>query len=184
MTVAAAPQALLGRVDWRFLLPNADLGDVGILGRPDPALPLALRQAGARLPGRPPYDTVVLVQPRADDLLTARAVLRPGGQLWAEVSRPPWALLSPLPLPLAPLWCARLARAGFVGATAFWLAPHPARTTHVVPLASRAAVAHLAGRSQGSPTGRAKAALLRALLLARVAGLAAPCVGLVAGRQG
>src|SRR5262245_45109298 len=83
------------RVDWRFLLPDPNLGQVAYLGPAHGALPESLRlfsttlvlgeaagAAGAR------YDLVVIHNPTLDGLRRAAALVRRGGYLYIEAYSP------------------------------------------------------------------------------------------------
>jgi hypothetical protein len=82
------------RLDWRFLLPEPELGRVACLGVDDPNLVESLRLFGSGATvleaGRPweelaPHDVVVLRNPAAEELAAAVPVLRPGGWMYVEV---------------------------------------------------------------------------------------------------
>jgi hypothetical protein len=86
------------RLDWRFLLPDAELTDVAYVGAGSGTLLRALRvftrgitvvPPGGPLAGTPPclHDVVVVEAPSRADLHRAGALLRPGGWLYAEVAR-------------------------------------------------------------------------------------------------
>jgi hypothetical protein len=78
------------RVDWRFLLPDPELGHVGYLGPDDPELEracTALARSFERLgPGWKNCDVIVLARPSGDELAAATSAVRPGGWLYVETS--------------------------------------------------------------------------------------------------
>jgi hypothetical protein len=86
---------LARRVDWRFLLPRPDLGDVACAERADPDLVAACNRFAASLsqlgaPGGGPaggVDLVVLVDPVRAEIVQAADALRAGGWLYAELPR-------------------------------------------------------------------------------------------------
>ena len=85
------------RVDWRFLLPEAGLGDTVYAGCSDSLLIDALRQFSTRLtilePGASrlakssPFALAVANNPSRSELCQAADLLSPGGFLYVEVDR-------------------------------------------------------------------------------------------------
>jgi hypothetical protein len=82
------------RLDWRFLLPEPELGRVACVGVDDPTLAESLRLFGSEATvleaGRPweelaPHDVVVLRNPAQAELAAALPLLRPGGWMYVEV---------------------------------------------------------------------------------------------------
>jgi hypothetical protein len=82
------------RLDWRFLLPEPELGRVACVGVDDPDLAESLRLFGSEATmleaGRPweelaPHDVVVLRNPAGAELAAAVPLLRPGGWMYVEV---------------------------------------------------------------------------------------------------
>jgi hypothetical protein len=82
------------RLDWRFLLPEPELGRVACVGVDDPDLVDSLRLFGREATvleaGRPweelaPHDVVVLRNPAGAELAAAVPLLRPGGWMYVEV---------------------------------------------------------------------------------------------------
>jgi hypothetical protein len=82
------------RLDWRFLLPEPELGRVACVGVDDPNLVESLRLFGREATvleaGRPweehaPHDVVVLRNPAGAELAAAVGLLRPGGWMYVEV---------------------------------------------------------------------------------------------------
>jgi hypothetical protein len=82
------------RLDWRFLLPEPELGQVACIGSHDPELIESLRlfssefstgDAAEDSRERAPYDVVVLRNPTPEDLAGAISLLRPGGWAYVEV---------------------------------------------------------------------------------------------------
>lgn len=170
------------RVDWRFLLPQPQLGRTVYLGRPDAALIGALRAhteltvaaAGAgSLPGSS-FDLAVLKDPSLEAVRVGVDLVRPGGWVYAEVGgglRRPGAALLFGARPVA-RWRRAFADAGLTEITAHWHVPGHDATAFLVPLADAAGVRLLLRRHQGSTAGRAKAVagrLLAALGLVELA---------------
>jgi hypothetical protein len=82
------------RLDWRFLLPEPELGRVACIGVDDPNLAESLRLFGSEATvleaGRPweelaLHDVVVLRNPAGAELAAAVPLLRPGGWMYVEV---------------------------------------------------------------------------------------------------
>jgi hypothetical protein len=95
---AADDLQLARRVDWRFLLPRPDLGNVACSDRADPDLVAACNRFAASVshlggPGEERngpaagLDVVVLVDPVRAEIAQAAARLRAGGWLYAELPR-------------------------------------------------------------------------------------------------
>jgi len=82
------------RLDWRFLLPEPELGRVACVGVDDPDLVESLRlfgseasvlEAGSPWEELAPHDLVVLRNPAGAELAAAVPLLRPGGWMYVEV---------------------------------------------------------------------------------------------------
>lgn len=152
-------------LDWRFLLPAAPAG-VLLLGGAragDPRLRAALDLLPDLLvrtdPG--PADLLYLVDPDHAELARLLPSLRPGGLLYAEVSRR--GRVTPH------TWRQRVTRAGLVEVEVHWHAPDFASRTRIVPVDDRAAVQDTVGRHDGAPGSRVQAGV--ALLLQRAGAL-------------
>jgi hypothetical protein len=85
------------RLDWRFLLPEPELGRVACVGVNDPYLAESLRLLGSEATvleaGRPweglaSHDVVVLRNPAGAEVTAAVRLLRPGGWMYVEVDGP------------------------------------------------------------------------------------------------
>ncbi len=145
------------RIDWRFLLPNPELGRVTCVGAMPGSLLEALQlfshslstlalEAAADAPAAQ-ADLVVVRQLSPDKLRLAVRHLRPGGYLYVEME----GLLSPkrprLPwkharLATPPGCMTAVARAGFVDVAAHWHWPNFASCTRIIPLDDRGALQH------------------------------------------
>lgn len=145
------------RIDWRFLLPNPELGHVTCLGSVPGGLLESLQLFSGSLStltlsaaqDEPALqaDLVVVRQLSPEKLRLAVRHLRPGGYLYAEMEgllspkrpRPPWkhARLA------TPSGCVTaVARAGFIDVTAHWHWPNFASCTRIIPLDDRGALQH------------------------------------------
>jgi hypothetical protein len=143
------------RLDWRWLLPVPEVGDVVLAGPADALLVDALPLLGSsvhRVERREDWsavagsaDLVVLVQPGDADLRGAVAALRPGGWVYAEVRRD---LRAPRGRRTLLGHRAALRRAGLVDVTAHWHAPDFASCSRIVALEDRTVVRDALGRHQ------------------------------------
>src|SRR4029450_13503910 len=82
------------RVDWRFLLPDPELGQVAYIGETDPELVRSLMLFSDELntwrsatgdQQEQSHDVVVVRNASVDDLQAGSDLLRPGGWLYVEV---------------------------------------------------------------------------------------------------
>ncbi len=131
----ARRNALLRRVDWRFLLRQQEVPRTADLRSGGPSEALKLISAPApSAPGS--ADLAVLGFPRRGALRAARGVLRPGGEVVCE-----WRL----PMPGGPARARRrLERAGFTDVRIYWSGPLPHRLPQFwLSVDSPDAVAHL-----------------------------------------
>lgn len=144
--------------DWRFLLPDADLGHVAILGRPRPELLRSLEAVAATVaredeiePGRT-YDTVVAVRGGRRTVARALPLLAPAGVLRIErVKRLGRRSLMDL-----------LRAQGFSPPELYWHRPNLARTTVLVRLRDRSGGAAVLRLSRSGPKRVVEQRLLRA----------------------
>jgi len=188
------------RLDWRFLLPQPDLGYVAYLGSDDttlesalshfcPSLAIIPNQAGksAEAFGSRTFPLVVLRSWKLSDLQTASALLSPGGSLYWEIDRKAWLfpgrgverfwqLYSHNPV-------ARLGRLGFTAVETYWHHPDFETCREIIPLNDRATLDFALSRNHG---GVGRQLLLRgARHLARTGALRhlVPCLSVVARKN-
>jgi hypothetical protein len=140
------------RADWRFLLPDPDLGRVAYLPPHDPELVSALERCGAVVDGCGAGEHEVVVMTGSRAVERASGLLRAGGWLYAEA--PGWRTGA---------WKRRLRRCGFDEVTAYWLWPSASGCREIVPLEPTALHHALARRDPGA----------RFRIRARLAGLVA-----------
>jgi hypothetical protein len=171
------------RVDWRFLLPQPDLGRTAYIGRPDEPLLDALEQCAAELtpiatpaPARRAagaqslYDLVVLVDPEPVDLALGAGVLRPDGWLYAEQARSfRTRVAEAARFPRVAI--RGLETLGFVDVQAHWHWPDFASCEEIVPLCDAGAIRHMLIRRRVYGA-RARVVLARLLLLSGLFGAA------------
>jgi hypothetical protein len=141
------------RADWRFLLPDPDLGEVAYLPPHDPELLRALESCSAAVDvgaAADAADVVVITGGGPASVAQGCELLRAGGWLYAEV--PGWR---------TPAWERELRRREFDEVAAHWLWPSARGCREIVPLEPRALRHALQRRDPGA----------RLRLRARVAGL-------------
>jgi hypothetical protein len=187
------------RVDWRFLLPDPNLGQVAYVGpRCGPLLEsLRLFSASLTVIGTsqaydgPPlrYDVVVVSRPSRQVLRQAAELVKPNGFLYVEVyglfwpGRLRWqSTLKELRLS-SPTGCIALVkRLGFSAVQAHWHWPNFESCTKLIPLDDQGALLYALVPGRSSLAARLKATvgqwLLRRGLLARLV----PCFSVVAQR--
>ncbi len=177
------------RIDWRFLLPTPDLGQVACIGVTDADLLESLELFSAALEVADAtrederdasYDVIVLRNPRRETIGVGCRLLRPGGWLYVEVensnsSRAPGA-------PRSVRGCAReLRRFGLVDVSTYVHWPDFASCRAIVPLDEVTAVRH--GLARGSTSGGWLLTRLAPVLAAtRQLGLFVPCASAIARR--
>ena len=146
------------RADWRFLLPRPRLGRVAYLAPHDSGLIAALSVVSDVLElGAPPgtlgsHDVVVLTGARRRHIARARAILRHGGWLYAEV-----------PGPAARACTRAFRRSGFVEVSAHWLWP-AADECHEIVALERDPLLHALSRRDPGARLRLRARVARFLV--------------------
>ena len=177
------------RVDWRFLLPDPNLGRVAYLGPAHGALLGSLRLFSASLAvGEAAdgtlHDVVVAHNPSLDQLRRAAGLVRPGAYLYVEAYGPlhrrrlrrgpgRWPCF-------AADYQAAIERLGLAEAVAHWHWPSFEACAEIVPLADPDAMLLALGRRRSGAGARLKSALGRALLRAGLFARLAPCFSVVA----
>jgi hypothetical protein len=167
------------RLDWRFLLPDPELGQVACLGTVPDNLIDSLRLFTKSLtvlhmdseqyvePGR--YDVVVVRQLSIDKLRLAAQGLKPGGYLYAEIDsllasnrhRRNWRNWR-LALPAGCMTA--VTRAGFTETQGHWHWPNFAACTVIIPLDDRGALRYSFVRGGRSAKAKLQSGLGRLLL--------------------
>jgi hypothetical protein len=178
------------RVDWRFLLPEPDLGRVACIGVADPDLLHSLRFFSSELTALEPgsangqassQDVVVLRNPGLGELQTARRLLHPGGWLYIEVERA-MRRRGTGASPTAHGQARALRKLGFVDVEASMHWPDFASCGAIVPLDDPVAVRYAltrAGRRSRAPLILRLAPMLAAT---RQLGLFVPCASALGRR--
>lgn len=164
-------------LDWRFVLPAPNLGQVAVGEGVSSGLRLALVQSGhqvvdlAAAAGQ--LDSVVLTDSSAQEIGAAFALLRPTGVIYMQVRRRPARAVTAIPRTRWSAWTALLRDGGFEAVSAYWSIPDLDRQSLVVPLSS-AHAARAALERRGSTTrGRVKARVLQLAWLLRAGSLTA-----------
>lgn len=185
------------RVDWRFLLPDPELGQVACVGPARGTLPESLRLFSASLTlietpracgDTAQYDVVVASGPSYQTLRQMARLVRPGGFLYVEAHRRLWPgrpVSVKVPQPrCAADYLAVVERLGFVEAQAYWHWPDFESCSEIVPLDDRAALVHVFTRRRSDVATRLKSTLGRWLLWSGLLALVIPCFSIVAHRPG
>jgi len=170
--------ALARRLDWRFLLPTAELGRV-LCADADPALVEALEHhaagvasldGSARARG---CDGAVLGSTAPDAIRRAAEAVAPGGWLYVEASGQSHRAAT-----------RALAESGFGAVSSYWHWPRFDDCGEIVPLASRAAVRLALSRRRASTASRVKALAAGALASAGRLDRTLPAVSVLGRRSG
>ncbi|MDQ5851410.1 MAG: hypothetical protein M3380_04920, partial [Chloroflexota bacterium] len=201
------------RVDWRFLLPDPNLGHVAYLGSARNVLAHTLRLFSASLTvvdglgagdeRGECYDVVVVCSPSPGALEQAAQLVRPGGFLYVEV----YGIFGPGRLRKvlrgegasrifarrgvnrprirqAANCVAAVERLGFIDIQAYWHWPNFESCTMIVPLGDRAALLHAVGRHVNGRGVQLKATLGSWLLRSGWLAHVVPCFSVVAQHSG
>ena len=178
---------LCRRLDWRFLLPNSDLGNVAYLGREKTSLAAALARfsrslsivssgKSARIANvqASKFDLVVVSLPTLSNFSYARELLRDGGYLYAEVG------LSASRIKGLSAHRTDLVRAGFGKIQTYWHRPNFERCREIVPLENKFALDYVLSRRQADMAGRIKSFAGRLAQSTGLLGFVMPSVSLLA----
>lgn len=178
------------RVDWRFLLPEPELGRVGYLGTIDPELVEACRCFGSsfvlvdvgseRSQDEGGFDTVVVVDPTPTVLEEAVGCTRAEGWLYVELCGPGRRARRLFRRrSFAPGWAARMRGLGCDQVQLHWHWPDFAACVEMIPLTSPSALRHalLVRRIAGS---RFQTLLRHVLVRSRLLPFVAPWISIVA----
>lgn len=180
------------RVDWRFLLPDPELGHVACRADADPALVHACRLFGRSLtllgqaqekPAPGSVDVLVLVDPQGDELSSTLDLVRPAGWVYLEIHGPLTRRGRRLRRPRFPSdHVAELRGLGLDQIEAYWHWPDFDSCTEIMPLGEPAAIRGALLRRQESRGRSALVSVARLLLAARLLPLAVTH-GSVIGRR-
>jgi hypothetical protein len=196
---------LVRRIDWRFLLPDPNLGTVAYVGPEDEPLTSALRRFcsgfvmldGPSSNGSHQEDVLYdVLASRTDWNQTTRACsrLRVGGYLYWEIERTgPLGAFGPKKAPVSlkngyghahvNRYIELLENSGFRDVSVHWHRPDFENCLDIVPLDSRAALDHFVSRDSADLKGQVKK--VGGLFLNRT-GLVhrwAPCISLTANKM-
>lgn len=187
------------RVDWRFLLPDPELGDAAYIGHGDPSLIDSLQQftcsltmLGAKrsdIADTSRYPLVVANNPTLSELRQAAEVTRAGGFVYIEVDK----RLSPQSSnrndqdggrPRAVSAClSAMRKLDLCEPQVYWHWPSFESCNEIVPLLDRSAGVCALRRRGSSLRARWKRRLARSLLETRLLARFVPCFSVIARRS-
>jgi hypothetical protein len=177
------------RLDWRFLLPEPELGRVACVGVDDPDLVESLRLFSSGFSAadaaasreRASYDVVVLRNPTSEDLAEAVSLLRSGGWAYVEVE----GSLSPRRSGRgrsARGYANALRRLGLVDVGAYLHWPDFDSCRAIVALDDAVAVRHALARARRGSRARIVRRLAPVLATTNLLAAVAPCASVVGRR--
>jgi hypothetical protein len=162
------------RIDWRFLLPDPDLGSAVCLGPVDRRVIESLQLFGASVTifdahtkEAGEHDVVVLENPSPGDLSIAAGLLRPGGWVYAEITGSSFARARRR-LGSSRALAAELAGAGFADVRAYWHFPDAEGREGLVALDDARAIRHVLMRRPRTARAAVREAIARLLLMTRL----------------
>ncbi len=192
------------RVDWRFLLPDPNLGQVAYLGPARGTLleSVKLFSAALTLVKTPPpldpslaqYDVVVAHQPSYLTLLQAATLARRGGFLYVEAYGLFWpgrrqrrnglrVNMNDPRLRYPSDYLDTLRRLGFAAVEAYWHWPSFEACAEIVSLSDQAALLHALGRRRSDWAARLQSTIGRWLVRTGWLARLVPCFSVVAHHE-
>ena len=175
------------RVDWRYLLPDPRLREVGYVGRQEGMLREALEQlcesvavaapAEKTQAGQKEFDVVVLKSRERAELETASAMLSVGGHLY-------WEVEGGRKRPAIQSCVAWLKEQGFDGIKAHWNRPGFENCLEIIPLGETPALTFVLARHFGGVRRRLMQTAGRAVTKMRMLEWMMPSVSIVARKKG
>lgn len=178
------------RLDWRFLLPEPELGRVACVGVDDPNLVESLRLLGSEATvveaGGPweelaPHDVVVLRNPAEAELAAAVPLLSPGGWMYVEVDGTGGRRLPEGPR-TARCYAAALRRLGLIEVQGHLHWPDFRSCAAIVPLGDALAVRLALARRRQNGGARLVARLAPLLAACNLLAVVAPSASVLARR--
>ena len=180
------------RLDWRFLLPDPNLGRVAYAGDGQEELVNSLRLFSRSLtvlaspePGKEAgYDVVVAHAPEPAELAAVAELVCPGGYLYVELYGTGWWLrkgqYKGLRYPAK--FMAQLKRFDLCEIHAYWCWPTFNACTRIIPLDAPSSLRFALSSGQNSATDRAKAIMVQGVVRTGLLAWLVPCFSLVAQR--
>jgi hypothetical protein len=180
-----SPLPLWRSLDWRFLLPADDIQTIAYL----PTVPSdegsVIEEAGLTVSEgeEAGLDLVVLAADGRAGMETAFERLRPGGWLLLRLGgrARPWTRFGRRSVHA---WVRQAEARGFTVDAAYWHAPNAQRSSYIVALHDRPAIAAMLKRHQGVRFGSVKSVIARAVNRSGMAHVMAADVTVVAQRPG
>lgn len=152
---------LCRRIDWRFLLPQSALGDVGYMGGVQETLVSALRRFSQTLTvltneqragaSEQKFDLLVLISPSLETFQHAARLLKRDGWLYAELEESLWHPRR------TKSFTEHMRRLGFCSIKTYWHRPNFEACREIVPLDHSSALQYVLSRNQSDFPGRMKA---------------------------
>jgi hypothetical protein len=185
------------RLDWRFLLPDPDLGRVAYCGSASGSLVESLKSSSTSLTVIPTgggragdhasaaecYDVVVMRNPTAAELRRGAGLLKPGGWLYIEAYGPFLRQGLRLKWPRFAYEYARaLRQLGLDEIEVHWHWPDFESRTEIIPLCDYTALQHLLAHHRSSGGDWLKTLLGGWLLGMRLVAFLVPCFSVLAHR--
>ena len=177
---------LVRRLDWRFLLPNAILGDVAYIGSMDGTLPSALQEFSELLTIVEPsdsrssnvepgcsYETVVLRSAGIAAVRKVKPLVAPGGYLYWEVERASG-------VDHVRRYTTAVERLGFDDVQVHWHRPDFEACLEMIPLTDSKALRFAFARCHESTAKRLKFAAGRVLMATGLLARLVPCFSIIA----
>ena len=184
------------RIDWRFLLPDPNLGQVAHIGPAQATLLESLRLFSESLTviGMPresagttgQYDVVVASRPSYEALREAADLVRPGGFVYVEAYgqfRPGRLSIKGPRLRYPADYVATLEQLGLTEVQPYWHWPDFESCTRIIPLGDPTAFLHVLARHSGNTGAQLKSVLGRWLLWSGLLTLVIRCFSIVAHRR-
>lgn len=160
-------------MDWRFLLPSPELGRVLYVGTGQSELRRALGRfsgavvalgdadlAGGNVGGAETFDLVVVEGGNADVLRQSLPLLRPGGAIYWEITRPPLSFVRRHPRRYTDF----LERFGLTEIDVYWPRPNFDTCVEIVPITRDFALHFVFERTHETLKGRLKLSFGRFLV--------------------
>ncbi|HEX6383132.1 MAG TPA: hypothetical protein VF177_00545 [Anaerolineae bacterium] len=180
------------RVDWRFLLPNPNLGRVAYVGVGQGELINSLRLfsnsltvlASPEVGKEADYDVVVAHDPESALLPAMTQLVSPGGYLYVELYGTTWWLRKGKyrGFRQPAKYVAQLRRSGLSDIHSYWQWPNFEACTRVIPLDCPSSLRFVLSLRRDSAVDQVKAMAVEGLIRSGLLDWLVPCFSLIAQR--